>query len=147
MFGVDLADQKRMQYSTCRKAKKWYKYLFWFCFDLAVVNSLICMQESPNHQIKTKKGKSIKKTQLQFRMALAQQMIGGYRGSRKRKIPSVVDNCGSAHWPIQFPKPSRCKGCTKAGRRHEVSIGCRECNITLCIKHDCFYKYHKEMLE
>ncbi|KAJ8316765.1 hypothetical protein KUTeg_005711 [Tegillarca granosa] len=104
------------------------------------------IHESPNHQIKTKKGKSIKKTQLQFRMALAQQMIGGYRGSRKRKIPSVVDNCGSAHWPIQFPKPSRCKGCTKAGRRHEVSIGCRECNITLCIKHDCFYKYHKEML-
>lgn len=30
MFGVDLADQKRMQYSTCRKARKWYKYLFWF---------------------------------------------------------------------------------------------------------------------
>ncbi|KAJ8316476.1 hypothetical protein KUTeg_006490 [Tegillarca granosa] len=28
MFVVDIADQKRMQYSTCRKAKKWYKYLF-----------------------------------------------------------------------------------------------------------------------
>jgi hypothetical protein len=25
MFGIDLADQKRMQYSTCRKSKKWYK--------------------------------------------------------------------------------------------------------------------------
>jgi hypothetical protein len=32
MFGVDLADQKRMQYSTCRKSKKWYKYLFWVLF-------------------------------------------------------------------------------------------------------------------
>ena len=49
MFGVDLADQKRMQYSTCRKAKKWYKYLYWFCFDIS--NSLICMQESPNHRL------------------------------------------------------------------------------------------------
>ncbi|XP_061175613.1 piggyBac transposable element-derived protein 4-like [Saccostrea echinata] len=60
MFGVDLADQKRMQYSTCRKAKKWYKYLFWFCFDLAV-NALICMQESPNHKLRTKTNKEKKK--------------------------------------------------------------------------------------
>lgn len=42
MFGVDLADQKRMAYSTCRKAKKWWKYLFWFCFGVALVNSFIC---------------------------------------------------------------------------------------------------------
>ncbi|KAJ8316067.1 hypothetical protein KUTeg_006285 [Tegillarca granosa] len=50
MFGVDIADQKEMQYSTYRKAKKWYKYWFWFCFDMAVVKSLVCMQESPNHK-------------------------------------------------------------------------------------------------
>ncbi|KAJ8319610.1 hypothetical protein KUTeg_002839, partial [Tegillarca granosa] len=52
MFGVDLADQKRIQYCTCREAKKWYKFLFWFCFDLALVNSLICMKEWPNHELK-----------------------------------------------------------------------------------------------
>ena len=57
MFGVDLADQKRMQYSTCRKAKKWYKYLFWFCFDLSVVNSLICMQTIDCRQKLEKNGR------------------------------------------------------------------------------------------
>ena len=60
MFSVDLADQKRMQYSTCRKSKKWYKYLFWFCFDLAVTNALICMQESQNHQKGQKTTRSLK---------------------------------------------------------------------------------------
>jgi hypothetical protein len=99
MFGVDLADQKRMQYSTCRKAKKWYKYVFWFCFDLALVNSLICMQESTNHLLLTKSGRMKSRTQLMFRTALAQQMIGKFRGVRKRKVPPVTGNCGVAHWP------------------------------------------------
>ena len=105
MFGVDLADQKRMQYSTCRKSKKWYKYLFWFCFDLAVTNALICMQESQNHQKRSKNNKVIKMTQLEFRTGLAQQLIGQFRGTRKRKAPATVGNCGLAHWPTQFDKP------------------------------------------
>ncbi|CAC5378563.1 unnamed protein product [Mytilus coruscus] len=84
MFGVDLADQKWMQYSTCRKAKKWYKYLFWFCFDLGVVNSLICMQESLNHKLLTKTRKERKRTQLEYRKALTQQMIGNFRGVQKK---------------------------------------------------------------
>lgn len=62
MFGVDMADQNRMQYSTCRKAGKWYKYLF--RFDLAVVNSLICLQESPNHKLYTKGRKDRKRSQM-----------------------------------------------------------------------------------
>ena len=147
MFGVDLADQKRMQYSTCRKSKKWYKYLFWFCFDLAVTNALICMQESQNHQKRSKNNKVIKMTQLEFRTGLAQQLIGQFRGTRKRKAPATVGNCGLAHWPTQFDKPGRCKGCTKENRRHEVKIGCKQCDIRLCVKHDCFAKYHEELLK
>lgn len=103
MFGIDLGDQKRMQYSTCRKAKKWY--LYWFCFDLAIVNTLICMQESPNYKLLTKTNKEKRRTQVDFRMALAQQMIGAFRGSRRRKVPAVTGNCGDAQWLIQFEKP------------------------------------------
>ena len=91
MFGVDRADHIRMQYSTCRKALKWWKYLFWFCFYLAVVNSYICMKESPNHKLLSKSGKEKVRTQLSFRMALGQQLIGTYRGSRKRRLVSVKD--------------------------------------------------------
>lgn len=39
---------------------------------------------------------------MDFRMPLAAQMIGAFRGNRKRKVPAVTGNCGDAHWPIQF---------------------------------------------
>lgn len=52
--GVSIADPNRMQYSTCRKAKKWWKYIFWFLFETA-----ICIfRESKNHQNLTKAGKN-----------------------------------------------------------------------------------------
>lgn len=41
MFGVDRADQLRMQYSICCKSKKWCRFLLWFLVDLAVVNDSI----------------------------------------------------------------------------------------------------------
>ena len=86
-------------------------------------------------------------TQLEFRTGLAQQLIGQFRGTRKRKAPATVGNCGLAHWPTQFDKPGRCKGCTKENRRHEVKIGCKQCDIRLCVKHDFFEKYHEELLK
>lgn len=147
MFGVDLADQKRMAYSTCRKAKKWWKYLFWFCFDVALVNSFICFQESPNHKKKTSRGREVKRRQIDFRQALVTQMVGTFRGSRKRTAPSTIDNCGNAHWPTLFEKIGRCKQCSKEKRRHEQSVGCKQCGIRLCLKHNCFTKYHKDLLK
>lgn len=84
---------------------------------------------------------------MDFRMPLAAQMIGAFRGNRKRKVPAVTGNCGDAHWPIQFKKPGRCKGCSKQNKRHKVSTGCRQCNIRLCIKNYCFLKYHQELLK
>ena len=145
--GVDLAEQKRMAYSTCRKSRKWWKYLFWFCFDVALVNSFICFQESPNHRKTTSRGRETKHRQIDYRQALAKQMVGSFRGSRKRKAPSVIDNCGHAHWPTLFEKPGRCKQCSKEKRRHEQSVGCKQCGIRLCLKHDCFTKYHKDLLK
>jgi hypothetical protein len=50
------------------------------------------MQESQNHQKRTKNNKVIKMTQL------AQQLIGQFRGTRKRKAPATVGNCGLAQF-------------------------------------------------
>ncbi|KAJ8313368.1 LOW QUALITY PROTEIN: hypothetical protein KUTeg_009154 [Tegillarca granosa] len=142
MFGVDLADQKRIQYCTCRKAKKWYKFLFWFCFDLALshLHERVAKPRAKNRKWERRR------SQLEFRQSLARQMIGGYRGTSKPKALSVIDYCGSAHWPTQLSKRRRCKDCSKDGKRHEVSIGCMQCNIRLCIKFDCFFKYHRELI-
>ena len=147
MFGVDRADQLRMVYSTCRKALKWWKYLFWFCVDVAIVNSFICMKESPNHKQRTRTGREIVKTQLNYRMELARQLIGNFRGARKRKIVSNTDNCGQAHWPVKIPKRGRCKQCTSEKRRHEIYIQCKTCQIYLCVDNGCFEKWHVQNMQ
>lgn len=139
--------QLRINYSTCRKALKWWKYLFWFCVDVAIVNSFICMKESINHQQKTRSGRELVRTQLNFRMELARQLIGTYRAARKRKFASNVDNCGRAHWPVKQTKRGRCKQCTSEKRRHEIFIQCKVCQIYLCIDNGCFEKWHCQNMD
>ena len=44
MGGVDHSDQLRSYYSCCRSFHKWYKYLFWFIFDVS--NTFILHKEN-----------------------------------------------------------------------------------------------------
>ena len=37
MGGVDLSDQLRGYYPPGRTAKKWWKYLFWYCLDTCIL--------------------------------------------------------------------------------------------------------------
>jgi hypothetical protein len=146
MFGVDRADQLRMQYSSCRKAVKWWKYIFWFLFDLSVCNGFVCMRESANHQITTRRGKLKARTQVDFRMKLTDQLIGEYRGVRKRRATPTIDLAGFAHWPVKAEKRGRCKRCSQLKRRHEVLVMCEQCQVYLCIDNGCFKDYHVELL-
>lgn len=147
MGGVDRADQLRAQYSTFRKAKKWWRYLFWFLFDVCLINSYICMKESVSHVLHTSKGRQRPRTQLEFRMSLAEQLIGNYRGQRKRKLPSTIDPLGQGHWPTWMDKRGRCRMCSESQKRHEVFVGCTACRIHLCIDNDCFARYHARLAQ
>lgn len=108
MSGVR-ADHLRMQYATCRKAVKWWKYVFWFLFDIAVCNAFICMRESASHQLVSRRGKVKLRTQIDFQIKLAEQMIGDFRSPRKWKSTPTVDLAGFSHWPVLGEKPGRCK--------------------------------------
>ena len=44
MGGVDQNDQLRGYYHVRLKCRKYYKYIFWFLFDVAVINSYITQQ-------------------------------------------------------------------------------------------------------
>ena len=47
---MDLTDQMRRAYTCTRKSKsRWYMRMFWFFFDLAILNSYILESVSPNH--------------------------------------------------------------------------------------------------
>ena len=100
MSGVDHADQLRASYCTSRKGMKWWKYLFYFLFDICIVNAFILMKESPNHQLKTKSGRHRDLTQLEFRMKLAQGLLEGFTSKRKCSSHAEGESSADQHYPI-----------------------------------------------
>ena len=142
MNGVDRADQLRTMLSTYRTSRRWWLYLFWFLFDVAVTNAFVLMRDSVNHQKKTTGGKPKVLTMLHFRKMLAKLLIGDFRESRKRKRTPTTDPAGNAHWPVTG-KRGRCRQCSKSGQRHESKLKCSACQVSLCV--DCFEIYHMQL--
>lgn len=70
MNGIDHTDQLRSMYNTARKALKWRKYLFFFLFDVAMVNVYLLMRVSAQHVLKKKTPKNYKNqtAQMEFRI-------------------------------------------------------------------------------
>ena len=141
MGGVDNNDQLRGYYHVRLKCRKYYKYIFWFLFDLMVTNSYILCRNYTDLPIKTVK---------EFRIALAKQLIGDYasrkRPGRRSNIPPPRRFC-QAHFPVRgAEKGRRCHLCyTYKGERHETVWQCRECDVFLCHNgrdNDCFREYH-----
>ena len=66
MGGVHRADQLRWYY-VGRQLRKWYKYLFWFSFNLAACNAYILESES-----------RVKRAQDLFRLELGKRLIGNF---------------------------------------------------------------------
>ena len=142
MNGVDRADQLRSSYAMCKKAAKWWKYLFWFLVDISIVNAFILMRESPNHVLKSKNGLVKPRNQLEFRRNLVRQLISGFCGKRKREALKDKASNGLVDWPTVFDKKRTCKQCSKRKIRKEPTTGCEQCGINLCV--GCFKPYHRE---
>ena len=100
MAGVDKGDQYRGYYHVRMKSRKCYKYIFWFPFEVCVLNSFILSRYSPCNHPNT--------TYLSFRTQLAKELIGTYC-SRKHHIHtctlvhySLV--CNAQHYPLKTNK-------------------------------------------
>lgn len=123
MGGVDFHDQLRGYYAIGTKSRKWWRYLFWFCVDLSIVNSFILEKKAINH---------LTRTQLAYRVELSKDLIGDF-SNRRRTASSGQSQAG--HWPISFSK-GRCKRCLKRKRTTFCRMGCQHCNKRVCL--DCF---------
>ena len=78
MGGVDQSDQLRAYYNTCQPSRKWYKYIFWFIFEVVLGNAFILDKENVN--------RLGCRTAQEFRLPLAKQLIGGFSSrSENRK--------------------------------------------------------------
>lgn len=123
MGGVDLHDQLRGYYALGTKSRKWWRYLFWFCIDLSIVNAFILEQKAINHR---------SRTQLKFRVELAKNLIGDFTSCGRTASSGQTE---AGHWPITFDK-GRCKRCLKRKKTTFCRMGCQRCNKRVCL--DCF---------
>ena len=73
MRGVDQNDQLRTYYLVRLKSRKFYKYIFWFLFELAVTNAFVVYRTYSQ-------GKTMKLRE--FRLELAKQLIGDYNSKK-----------------------------------------------------------------
>ena len=151
MGGVDLSDQMCAYYRIGRPAHKWWRYVFWFCLNLAITNSWLLFKSTVTRE-------ELKKapTHLKYRLLLAEQLRNYYsaskivRGRPTKCLPStahVFDRIG-AHKLVKFDgRSKKCRQCSVQGRRtargykKETQYKCKLCDIPLCKVH-CFASFH-----
>ena len=144
MGGVDRNDQLRQYYHVRLKCRKYYKYIYWFTFDVTVSNAFILSKTNPEMAALTR-------TIKDFRTALAKEMLSGYSSRKKkgRKPTLPRKQFCSAHFPVKGDgRQHPCDLCKISNKRRDTTWLCRECNIYLCHKGnadtDCFLLYHRK---
>ena len=88
MSGVDTNEELRGYYAARTKSTKYYKYIFWFLFDVAIINSFILYQQVPAVG---------KMTLKEFRVELARQLTGSYNSHKYRERPSTHNTSSQRH--------------------------------------------------
>lgn len=110
MGGVDRADQFRSYYTVGRQSRKWYRYIFWFLFNVAACNGYIleCEHRRRNRQRK--------RPQAAFRLELGRRLINNY-SYRKRPANQVpVQEPRQDHQSVRMEgRKKECVQCKSAG--------------------------------
>ena len=148
MNGVDRADQNSVYYSFIRKSRKWWRKLFFWLVEVAVVNSFI-LYKLNGHS---------KTTHLLYRRQVIEALAARHIQStlprprpgrpRKRQLslsgPDAERLNGHIHFLAKHQKARDCVVCSDRGKeRHRSLYYCKTCTThpTLCPT-QCFEKYH-----
>ena len=149
MGGVDQADQLRSFYSTGWQSRKWYKYIFWFIFNLSVCNAFVL--EGFYRQSRGMK----KRTLLVFKRELAGRLINGFTQRKRRAtIPVPVGPSRTVRAEEHVSehvegRKRKCVQCIEAGRRTakgykvETRFECKLCKVALC-RIPCHNEFHNQ---
>ena len=150
MGGVDRGDQIRGYYSCRLKSRKFYKYIFYFLFDVTITNTYTlyknyCLERTLRNA-------------KEFRLQLAQQLIGEYCSRRRLGRQSgVIAPLPMRHFPVRVNSDTtskrrrgRCAKCSQLNHRCDTTWYCRECDLWLCHggdpKEDCFLLWHQQVV-
>lgn len=152
MGGVDRMDQMHAAYSVARKSRRWWIKLFYYFFDMAIINAFVIFKE-------WQKQNNVSKpmTQLQFRSLLVNELIGkftnkkrGYqpgldRNRKKSKVLTVTNTVRlsdvGSHLPEVVKGYRRCAQCSSKAKEKRSNIICKACNVALC--KGCFAHFHQ----
>ena len=149
MNGVDKADQYTVYYSFIRRSHKWWRKLFFWLFEVTLVNSFILYSTSVQNPA----------SHFKFRQAIVESLVSEHLTTapprpllgRPRKRP-VVDsgdperfNKEIGHYPKRRGTQKQCVVCSDAthGQRKHTSFFCKGCpsHPSLCAD-TCFEAYH-----
>ncbi|XP_043919782.1 uncharacterized protein LOC122795592 [Protopterus annectens] len=139
---ISIANQLWLQYPSIRRLSEKWLYLFWYLWDVAVANAYILYRENVNLVKQSKNGQIKTTSQLDFLMAVSEQLLFGYL-KRKRCISvakvTFAPDIEGLHFPVKTKK-ARCRNCALKRKRSEPSYMCGTCNVQLCI--ECFPEFH-----
>jgi len=136
MQGVDVADSLRRQYRCGRFSKKVWKYMLWFCVDVAGVNAWLLFKESS-----TRKNPKKNFEHIDFLLELGSLLISGYKGrlrdtQTKVYVQNVVDLDSHANVHLGRKRARRCyhhKSLKPNGKEiFQTVYGCLICKVNLC---------------
>ena len=153
MGGVDLFDQYASYYPVGRPSLKWWWYLCWWLFQVAMVNSfLLWKQNQPTSS--SKRGQR----RIDFHLAVMKSLLEG-TVSRPRAAPQALSQAGvSASQPLTHTMerlPGNKKACymcqtvktrTDKGHTKKNVYGCAVCKPHFC-KGQCFTVFHQELAQ
>lgn len=149
MNGIDHTDQLRSMYDTARKALKWRKYLFFFLFDVAMVNVYLLMRVSAQHVLKKpqklQEPDSSNGVQNTVSTSTAREIYWkeeatDRRPGTSRTIPGSLANSDAHKQDMQTVCNQKKKSGLTKKFRTDPTYGCERCNVNWCAKY--FKPYH-----
>ena len=145
MGAVDHADQMCGSYNFCRKSFKWWRKLFFWLVEVAVVNSYILQN------ISKRQAGEREMTHLDYRRRLIVELVGTVRQKQRRLgRPSTKDlaermSC-KPHFIAQHKIQRDCAVCSDPkipGGRKRTVFFCKTCTRNPGLHPgECFERYH-----
>ena len=142
MYGVDKLDQLVSYYSFLHKSVKWWRKIFFWCLEVAVVNSYII------HQMKADKPL----THIAYRREIVEELSEPLRSScrvRSRPGPQRSQHMERLlpvrHFSAKGEKYRDCAVCSerRPGKRRTTLHYCSTCSdMPYLCPSGCFESYH-----
>lgn len=137
--GVDRFEQESSAYPADHRPKTWWHRIFYYLFDVAVVNAFLQFSAHPdttyqwfclclgrrliNSQVfRCSQAMTAHKTKKN-RAATGQQMVG---------VPEEIRFLGQDHTPQRCTTRRRCSWCSTSKKRVRTSYVCQKCQVPVC---------------